>query len=170
MAFFDELKTRYRDATHHVPAFTLGPAGSDQWASDDGEPQGTAGTPILHLMAGEGLTDCAVLIVRYFGGIKLGPGGLMRAYTAAARAALEDSGIHPAETVTTWQLEVAYPYLPKMEFMASDGLYSIVSATYGELVILTLAFPESSREALWERIRDMTSGSAKILTEVTKTT
>ena len=170
LAFCDEIRGLHRDATHHVPAYALGPDGSTLWASDDGEPQGTAGAPILNLLAGNGLTDCAVMVVRYFGGVKLGPGGLLRAYTAAARGALEDAGIHPASERTTWTLEVDYPFLSKLESMASEGAFELLEADYAQAVILTLEFPKGSREALWDRVRDLTSGSAKILTEVTKTT
>lgn len=170
LAFFDEIRGLHRDATHHVPAYALGQDGSTLWASDDGEPQGTAGAPILNLLAGNGLTECAVMVVRYFGGVKLGPGGLLRAYTAAARGALEDAGMHPAAERTTWTLEVDYPYLSKLEAMASEGWFELAEADYGEKVVLTIEFPQGSRGDLWDRVRDLTSGSVKILTEVTKTT
>ena len=74
--FVADIKEQYRDATHNVPAIITGPKQEMQWASDDGEPSGTSGLPVLKMIAGEGLTNLAVVITRYFGGIKLGTGGL----------------------------------------------------------------------------------------------
>ena len=91
--FFDVIRKEHRLATHNVPAMVLGDKLQLQWASDDGEPQGTSGSPILQLLVSEGITNVAVMVTRYFGGIKLGTGGLVRAYTSSAKIALDEAGI-----------------------------------------------------------------------------
>ena len=91
--FIAQIKAQYRDATHNVPAMVLGDQAQIQWASDDGEPQGTSGAPMVQLMTGEGLTNMVIVVTRYFGGIKLGTGGLVRAYSSSARLGIEAAGI-----------------------------------------------------------------------------
>lgn len=92
-AFIEMIKKRHKDATHNVPVFVLGERFETQRYSDDGEPQGTAGVPILSMMKHEGLTNLVVVVTRYFGGIKLGTGGLVRAYTNTAKKAFEAAGL-----------------------------------------------------------------------------
>ena len=82
--FIDSIKRKHRDATHNVPAMVLGDKMQVQWASDDGEPQGTSGAPIVQMMVSQGITNTVVVVTRYFGGIKLGTGGLVRAYSGTA--------------------------------------------------------------------------------------
>ncbi|MDR1816134.1 MAG: YigZ family protein [Clostridiales Family XIII bacterium] len=91
-AFFAEIRRAHHGARHNVPAYRLR-AGDAGWASDDGEPSGTAGAPILSMLEKEGVRDVALVVTRYFGGVKLGPGGLVRAYTQAAKDALAAAGL-----------------------------------------------------------------------------
>ena len=92
-AFIDEMKAKYKDATHNVWAYTIGQSMNIQRYSDDGEPQGTAGIPTLELIKKEDLRDVVVVVTRYFGGVKLGAGGLVRAYTKGAKIGLEAAKI-----------------------------------------------------------------------------
>ena len=87
--FISRIKAEYKDATHNVPAMVIGDKSQIQWASDDGEPQGTSGAPIVQMLVKEGITDVVIVVTRYFGGIKLGTGGLVRAYTGSAKLGLE---------------------------------------------------------------------------------
>ena len=96
-AYLAAVKRQYKDATHNVPAMILGPGQEIQWASDDGEPQGTSGAPILQMLAKHELTNVIAVVTRYFGGTKLGTGGLIRAYTGSAALALEAAGMHRTE-------------------------------------------------------------------------
>ena len=91
--FVNEIKKKHKDATHNVWAYTVGKTMNIQRYSDDGEPQGTAGIPILEVMKKQGITDCAVVVTRYFGGILLGTGGLTRAYTQGASIAIKSAGV-----------------------------------------------------------------------------
>lgn len=90
-AFIEEIKKRHWDARHTVYAYVIGPNGETQRSTDDGEPAGTAGRPVLEIIKGEGLTDTAIVVSRYFGGVLLGTGGLVRAYGKAAKLAVADS-------------------------------------------------------------------------------
>ena len=90
-AYISSVKLKYKDATHNVPVLVIGNKQEMQWSSEDGEPQGTAGAPVLRMIVDSGLTNLVIVVTRYFGGIKLGTGGLMRAYTAAVRLALNEA-------------------------------------------------------------------------------
>ena len=92
-AFIASIRKKHKDATHNVPAMVLGEKFQVQWASDDGEPQGTSGAPMVQLLVSEGITDVVIVVTRYFGGIKLGTGGLVRAYTSSAKLGLEAAGV-----------------------------------------------------------------------------
>ena len=92
-SFIAEIKNSYKDATHNVPAMVIGDKFQIQWASDDGEPQGTSGAPIVQMLVKEEITNVVIVVTRYFGGIKLGTGGLVRAYTSSAKLGLEAAGI-----------------------------------------------------------------------------
>ena len=92
-AFITSIRKKHKDATHNVPAMVLGDKMQTQWASDDGEPQGTSGAPIVQMLVAQGITNVVVVVTRYFGGIKLGTGGLVRAYTSSAKLGLAAAGV-----------------------------------------------------------------------------
>jgi len=107
--FINRIRSEFPDATHHVPAYIIGHGASTiTHCNDDGEPSGTAGRPILAVLSGSGLGDIAVVVARYFGGTKLGTGGLVRAYSDAARRVL--SVLPRAERILTHTVMVAIPY------------------------------------------------------------
>ena len=121
-AFVAEIKGKYKDATHNVPAMVIGDKFQIQWASDDGEPQGTSGAPMVQMLVKEGITNVAIVVTRYFGGIKLGTGGLVRAYTGSAKLGLEAAGICSVREVCSLAIKADYTYLSKLQNMASDAL------------------------------------------------
>lgn len=170
LAYFDSIKRMHKDAAHHVPAMVLGEQFQIQWASDDGEPQGTAGAPLVHMLVKEEITNVAVLVVRYFGGIKLGPGGLIRAYTSSAKLAIEAAEIKQVREMVEMTFQVAYPFLQKIESMAADGMFNIEKCDYSEAVTITILFGESEKRDIETALSDLTSGSLKILLEVSKNT
>lgn len=105
-AFIAEIRKKHKDATHNVPAMVIGDKMQLQWASDDGEPQGTSGAPMVKLLTSEEITDTVIVVTRYFGGIKLGTGGLVRAYTSSAKLGLEAAGV--AEYMSRWRSPTAW--------------------------------------------------------------
>ena len=166
--FIGEIKSRYKDATHNVPAMVLGEKCQIQWASDDGEPQGTSGAPMVQMLVGEGLTNLVVVVTRYFGGIKLGTGGLVRAYTSSAKLAVEAAGICSVQQVCRLGVTLDYTYLSRFQQMASesisegDGGFVIGDINYGEKVQLELITPEENLEKLTGMIANMTAVTAII--------
>lgn len=121
-AFLAEIRSEYKDATHNVPAMVIGDKSQIQWASDDGEPQGTSGAPMVQMMVKEGLTNLIVVVTRYFGGVKLGTGGLVRAYTSSAKLGLEAAGICSVRELAELTVRIDYPHLAKIQNMASEQL------------------------------------------------
>lgn len=176
-AFVAEIKGKYKDATHNVPAMVIGDKFQIQWASDDGEPQGTSGVPMVQMLVKEGITNVVVVVTRYFGGIKLGTGGLVRAYTGSAKLGLEAAGICSVREVCAMEVKTDYTYLSKLQNMASDYPegseedgqipFVIKDIRYTDKVLLTiLTFPEKA-EAMSQLLANITSGSAAIISQNT---
>jgi uncharacterized YigZ family protein len=168
LAYFDAVKQRHKDATHHVPAMVIGEQYQIQWASDDGEPQGTAGAPLLHMLIKEQITDVAVMVVRYFGGIKLGPGGLIRAYTSTAKLALGAAETKSVQEMVLLTVKIEYPYLQMIENLSSAGEFSIQTCDYSDTVTVAILFPQTEKQRIKNMLSDLTSGSLKIISEVCK--
>jgi uncharacterized YigZ family protein len=168
-AFFAARRALHRGATHTVPVFVTGEKGALQWASDDGEPQGTAGAPILRLLLAEGLTNLALTVTRYFGGVKLGTGGLARAYAGVARLALDAAGICDIDEQALLTYRVDYGLLGKLQSLARQGgPFRIEDSVYGEAVTVTLATPCERADALSALVADMSAGTGKLLARETK--
>lgn len=154
------VKAEYKDATHNVPAIVFGIKQEHKWASDDGEPSGTSGFPIMNMVADEGLTNLVIVVTRYFGGIKLGTGGLVRAYTHAAKLAIAKAGVCEVYEGVTFKCTVDYTYLAKIQNNAKSDLFEINSIEYGEKVSLSLGCMIEEEERLKTEIMDITSGTA----------
>lgn len=157
-AFIDEIRTAHRDARHNVPAFVVGRNSDVQWASDDGEPSGTSGAPVLKCLTGNGLTDVVIVITRYFGGIKLGTGGLMRAYTGVAREALEKAGLCEMVDQQIMTFRIAYPQYDRVTKMAADVGFEIMETYYDDKVTLSISTEESNAPNVLKRLSDLTAG------------
>ena len=164
-AFIASIKKKHKDATHNVPAMVLGDKFQIQWASDDGEPQGTSGAPVVQLLVSEGITNVVIVVTRYFGGIKLGTGGLVRAYTSSAKLGLEAAGICDVEQMCILTYEVDYTYLSKLQNMVSAGMFTIKGTEYAERVKLTLCTPPEKMETVKEAVTNLTGGKG-MLTDV----
>ena len=143
------LKKKYHDARHHCFAYRLGHKGDRFRANDDGEPSSSAGRPILGQIDSRCLSDVLVVVVRYFGGIKLGTGGLVRAYTSSAKLGLEAAGICDVEEMCLLTYEIDYTYLAKLQNLAGSGFFTISDIKYTDVVEVTLCLhPEKLDEAM----------------------
>lgn len=171
--FISGIKKKYKDATHNVPAMVIGDKSQVQWASDDGEPQGTSGAPIVQMLVKEGITNVAVVVTRYFGGIKLGTGGLVRAYTSSAKLGLEAADICSVREIFSVNVKLDYTFLAKLQSMSADKLtdegdefrFTIKDVQYSDKVTLTIwALPEKKDELI-SLLSNITSGSAELLDE-----
>lgn len=167
--FISGIKEQYKDATHNVPAFVCGAGSEHQWASDDGEPQGTSGMPVLKLITAEELTNVAIVITRYFGGIKLGTGGLARAYTHAAKLGIEAAGKCDVMESSLIKYAFDYTYLSKITNFAAEKGFGLDNIEYTDSVSAVLSCPTETMERLKSAVSDITSGRAALISEtVTK--
>lgn len=145
--FIAAIKKKHKDATHNVPAMVLGEKFQIQWASDDGEPQGTSGAPIVQMLVQEGITNVVIVVTRYFGGIKLGTGGLVRAYTGSAKLGLEAAGIYEVteKKVLTYRLD--YGIFNKLSNFTFEQDVFIENVEYTDVVKFNLVVePEVAEE------------------------
>lgn len=145
--FIAAIKKKHKDATHNVPAMVLGEKFQVQWASDDGEPQGTSGAPIVQMLVQEGITNVVIVVTRYFGGIKLGTGGLVRAYTGSAKLGLEAAGIYEVteKKVLTYRLD--YGIFNKLSNFTFEQDVFIENVEYTDVVKFNLVVePEVAEE------------------------
>lgn len=153
-AALDGLTRRYPDATHHCWAWRLGSPPRER-SSDAGEPSGTAGVPILQVLRGAGLSDTFAVVIRWFGGTRLGKGGLARAYAGAAREAL--AGLPTVLRVPTVRviLEVPYEKVGAVKRLIHPPAVELESEEYGERARLALAVHEERRDALRQALADL---------------
>jgi uncharacterized YigZ family protein len=149
----DKLRKRYFDATHHCYAWRLGPRGEQFRANDDGEPSGTAGKPILGQLLSNEITDCLIVVVRYFGGTKLGVPGLIAAYKEAAANAIEEA--HVIEKTVDRHLTVDFPYLVMNDVMRviKDEQPRITGQEFDNLCTMHLTMREGRAEILIEKLK-----------------
>lgn len=161
--FFKEIRKKHYDATHNVPAFVIGEKADLQWASDDGEPQGTSGYPILNMLVKMNMTNTAVIVTRYFGGIKLGPGGLMRAYTSVTKKAIEKAGLMKIKDMLVLIYEISYEYWPKIEQLAARGLLKIGKVDYQATIKAEIIICPQLAPDVKTLIKDNSLGSAILL-------
>ena len=164
-AFVSEMKQEYKSATHNVPAIICGPKQEMQWASDDGEPSGTSGLPMLKLVADEGLTNLAIVVTRYFGGVKLGTGGLSRAYTTIAKLGIESA--RPAEVHEGCEMvfQIDYSYLPKIQNASKNGMFEIGETKFTDIVELSVSCMSENTAEVKANIQNLCLGQARIITE-----
>ena len=163
--FIEKIRAQYRDATHNVPAFVLGDKQQTVWGSDDGEPGGTAGSPVALLIANEGLTNTVVVVTRYFGGIKLGPGGLVRAYTSSARLALEAAGRLDVYERAEKKVRVDYTFLGKLQNAEKDAPFSLSVLDWSDKVTGSLAYAPEDEAAVMQLVNNICSGSFELIDE-----
>lgn len=164
-AFVQEIKKKHSNATHNCSAYMVGEHDQIQKAHDDGEPSGTAGVPILDVLKKKGLKDTAVVVTRYFGGIKLGAGGLIRAYSGATSQALETTGIVRRQLMRTMKVTADYTLLGKVENELRNSQYALKGINYLEHVELEVYVVEGEEDAFTSWMVDLTSGQAKITEE-----
>ncbi len=160
-AFIARIRGQYRDATHNVPAFIVGEKSELKWTSDDGEPQGTSGPPMLQMLEREGLTNVVCVVTRYFGGIKLGTGGLVRAYTSSAKLALEAAGVHRVKDVTRMQVSIPYTLLGKLQNVEKNEAFTIEETAYTESVALCLSMDREEEERVKALLMELSSGAVQ---------
>lgn len=166
--FIAGIKKKHRDATHNVPCMVVGDKMQIQWASDDGEPQGTSGLPMLQMLVNREITNVCVVVTRYFGGIKLGTGGLVRAYTSSAKLGLEAAGIKEIKELFHIKYEIDYSFLANIENMVANFEFETENIEYTDKVTMDIICDIGNEGILKEQLRNITSGKGKIVEEYKK--
>lgn len=160
MSFIAEIQKKHWDAKHNVYAYILRDGNVKRY-SDDGEPQGTAGVPTLDVLEKSGVTDVAVVVTRYFGGILLGGGGLVRAYSHAAHLALAAGEIVTMGLCTILQTDVDYPLYAKLLPMLQKSEANILSTDFADKVCLTLSVDSALEADFCAKVFDFSGGQLK---------
>ena len=160
LAFIGEMKKKYWDARHNCYAFVAGDQHQLQRCSDDGEPQGTAGRPMLEVLLHEDIHNVAVVVTRYFGGVLLGTGGLVRAYQKAVQAGLENSVIAEKRKGKLLTIKTDYNGIGKIQYILGRQGITLVDSIYGEAVELEAMVPLEQLDVLQKEITEGTNGTA----------
>lgn len=161
-AFIAEMKKKYWDARHNCSAFVVGERQEISRCSDDGEPAQTAGRPMLDVLLGEDVHNVAVVVTRYFGGVLLGTGGLVRAYQKATREGLLASTIIDKKEGIRLTVGTDYTGLGKLQYMIAQKNLTIINTLYTEKVELLLMVPIEEKEKVEQEIIEVTGGKADI--------
>lgn len=157
LAFVAALKKQYWDAKHHVYAYVLRDSRISR-STDDGEPQGTAGVPVLDVLQKQGITDCVVVVIRYFGGILLGAGGLVRAYSKGASIAVRAAGVLERRSCSVGSVRCEYGEYGRVQPLVAEFGGVIDDSEFAEDVILRFHLPCEREEAFQAQLTEITAG------------
>lgn len=157
----ERARQQHWDARHHCSAFILGPDAMTARSSDDGEPAGTAGAPMLEVLRGAELTDVVAVVTRWFGGTLLGAGGLVRAYSDAVRAGLAATRVRRLELRSEFELDLDHAIAGRVESELRSREYAVLDTRYAAVVTLRLGVPEAAEESLTATIAELTGGTTR---------
>ena len=161
-AFIESVRKHYWDARHNCSAFQIGAGGQIQRSSDDGEPSGTAGRPILEVLKKRDLTNTAVVVTRYFGGIKLGTGGLVRAYQGMVKLGLETLPTREHMIPARVEVVLDYPHITVFRRLLPDYRATVASENFGVDATYELLLPDQNIPALETALTELTNGAVLI--------
>ncbi|MDO4299516.1 MAG: YigZ family protein [Lachnospiraceae bacterium] len=165
LAFIAEMKKKYWNATHNCFAFVIGENHQIQRCSDDGEPQGTAGRPMLDVLLGEDVHNAAVVVTRYFGGTLLGTGGLVRAYSRAVQEGLKGSRVIEKKVGALISIRTDYNGIGKLQYLFGQRGITITNSEYTDIVVVETLVPKAQIQELKEAVTEATNGRAVFLKE-----
>ncbi|KYG91177.1 MULTISPECIES: YigZ family protein [Metasolibacillus] len=160
--FIDKIKKMHPSATHNCSCYLIGEHDNIQKANDDGEPSGTAGVPMLEVLKKQGLKDTVVVVTRYFGGIKLGGGGLIRAYGKATTEGLDAAKVVERKLHHLMQVSIDYTWLGKVENEVRNSHYTLKEIQYADAVEVFVYVLKDEEEAFAEWMTELTNGQAQI--------
>ena len=170
-AFIREVRQEFPDASHNVPAYVIG-GGKNimDYCSDDGEPSGTAGRPVLTVLRGSGLGDCALVVTRYFGGTLLGTGGLVKAYTDAAQEVLKHVTRAKRVAVSLCEVIIPYPFYERVVLLLQKNHADVLGEALTDQVELKFQIEMDHMDRVVHTITEMTAGKTvvRVLGEDTK--
>jgi uncharacterized YigZ family protein len=163
-AFIEEIKKKHRDAAHNIFAYIIGDKMLIQRASDDGEPSGTAGKPTLEVIKNKKLTNITVVVTRYFGGIKLGTGGLIRAYSRSAAEGIEKAGEVIKKIHKLIIIKIDYSLFGSVQRVIEETGYKIEDVEYTDKVSIKIFVPEKDSQKFIKHVIDLTNDRAEVNT------
>ena len=155
--FINEIRARHRDATHNVYAYAVRNPEYSRY-SDDGEPQGTAGMPVLDVIRKNGLTDCCVVVTRYFGGILLGAGGLVRAYSHSASLAVQAARIVRMSLCAVLRVSCDYGFYGRLAALVPETGGTVENTDFGAEVTMTFRLPAEKEDAFRKQLTELSFG------------
>ena len=165
LTFIEEMKKKYWDARHNCYVYSVGMNREYTRCSDDGEPSGTAGRPMLDVILGEDIYNVAVVVTRYFGGILLGTGGLVRAYSKAVQEGLKNSRIIQKKYGISLEVATDYTGIGKIQYIAGERKLPVLDSEYTDKVVMKLLVPADEIEAVRKAITEGTNGRARMQKE-----
>lgn len=165
LVFIERMKKEYWDASHNCSAYVVGFLPELQRCSDDGEPQKTAGRPMLDVLIKENLKNTAVVVTRYFGGTLLGTGGLVRAYTEAVKAGLQNCSLINKQYGHRYLIQTDYNGIGKLQYLAAQSGVDILSTDYADIVSCTVFLTPSGEGAFRKAFNEQTNGKG-VITEL----
>src|SRR5215207_514919 len=161
-AFMARIKKEFADASHNVPAYVIGGGNTvTEYFSDDGEPSGTAGKPVLAVLRGSGLGDVAVVVTRYFGGTLLGTGGLIKAYTESTQRVVSAVGRGQRVEVYVSMLAIPYNLLERIRLMVARHHGGVLGEDFAGDITMTLEFPIPRFDTFQNELSDLSAGKLK---------
>ncbi len=160
--YIEKIRKKHYDARHNCFAFAIGSENTLYRFSDDGEPQGTAGKPILEVITGQQVVDICIVVTRYFGGTLLGTGGLVRAYTEAAKLALADAGVQTMELVKVVHITASYNDSGKIQYLLNSNKLHIADTVYTSDVVFEVYIPVERYGYIEKQITEITSARAVV--------
>ena len=163
LAFLNEIRTKHKDATHNCYAYIIGSNMGIMRYSDDGEPGGTAGLPIIEVLKARGVTNCCVVVTRYFGGILLGAGGLVRAYSQGSAAAVNACGVGVIHPTARYIMEVPYPALGRVEYFLKSQPVIIEDKAFSDAIVMTLIVKCEDEDKFVNDIVSATDGKIELI-------
>ncbi|NLM35793.1 MAG: YigZ family protein [Clostridiales bacterium] len=161
--FINSIKASHREARHNVYAYVIGANCSIQRYSDDGEPQGTGGIPVLEVIKRNNITDIVIVVTRYFGGVLLGASGLVRAYSKAAALAVKEAGIVEKVNAVMLRIRIDYDLLGKIQYTFNKNNWQIDNTEYTDMVELSIVCEKEKIEEIREALMDITNNKFTIL-------
>lgn len=162
VVFIEEMKKKYYDARHNCSAFVIGSHAQITRSSDDGEPSGTAGRPMLEVLLGSGIRNVVAVVTRYFGGTLLGTGGLVRAYSGVLKEALEKCETARQQYGVRFKISADYGTIGKIQYLLANNRIDVENSVYHASVELTAIAPVEEYDRLCKEIVDATSARAEI--------
>ncbi len=158
LAFLKRIREKHRDATHNCYAYVIGANAGIMRYSDDGEPGGTAGLPMMEVLKNRGVVNCCVVVTRYFGGVLLGAGGLVRAYTQGAVCAINACGVGVMHPTARYLMDVPYPMLSRVEYFFRSAPVVIEDKDFSDVITFTFLVRVTDEPALLDGLTQLSEG------------